>query len=124
MANSLAVDELTELGAHRVQASIELEKASIEALRDHSALEVEVYRYGRPALLTTRATLPAEGEIEDNRANAFSIRSDKRQNLTRLYAKSVFSIPHVNGTSDFYDLTQARWNEPEMNTFNFDKDWL
>ena len=124
VANSLAVDELVELGAHRVQASIELEKASIEALRDHSALEVEVYRYGRPALLTTRATLPAEGEIEDNRANAFSIRSDKRQNLTRLYAKSVFSIPHVAGTSDYYDLTQARWNENETNIFNFDKEWL
>ena len=124
VANSLAVSELAELGVHRVQASVELEKSSIEALRDHSMLEMEVYRYGRPALLTTRATLPAEGEIEDNRANKFSIRSDKRQNLTRLYAKSVFSIPHVNGTSDFYDLTQARWNEPETNTFNFDKDWL
>ncbi len=124
VANSLAVEELAELGANRVQASIELEKSSIEALRGNSPLELEVYRYGRPALLTTRATLPAEGEIEDNRANKFSIRSDKRQGLTRLYAKSVFSIPHVAGTSDFYDLTQARWNENETNTFNFDKDWL
>ena len=124
VANSLAVAELAALGVNRVQASLELEKSSIEALRDHSALELEIYRYGRFALLTTRAALPAEGEIEDNRANKFSIRSDKRQGLTRVYAKSVFSIPHVAGTSDFYDLTQARWNEPETNSFNFETSWL
>ena len=124
VANSLAAAELAVLGVNRVQASLELEKSSIEELRDHSPLELEIYRYGRFALLTTRATLPAEGEIEDNRANKFSIRSDKRQGLTRLYAKSVFSIPHVAGTSDFYDLTQARWNEPETNSFNFETSWL
>ncbi len=124
VANSLAVAELADLGVNRVQASLELEKTSIEELRNHSPLELEVYRYGRFALLTTRATLPAEGEIEDNRANKFSIRSDKRQGLTRLYAKSVFSIPHVAGTSDFYDLTQARWNEQETNSFNFETSWL
>ena len=124
MCNSLAIRELSELGVQRVQAALELERSSIEELRKHSTLELEVYRYGRPALLTTRATLPAEGDIEDNRANKFSIRSDKRQGLTRLYARSVFSIPHVAGTADFYDLTQARWNEPETNTFNFDKEWL
>ena len=124
VANSLAIAELSDLGVNRVQAAIELEKDSIEALRSHSLLELEVYRYGRPALLTTRATLPAEGEIEDNRSNAFSIRSDKRQGLTRLYAKSVLSIPHVAGTADYYDLTQARWKEPETNTFNFESSWL
>ena len=124
VANSLAVDELAELGCHRVQAAVELEKTSIEELRKHSVLELEVYRYGRPALLTTRATLPMEGDIEDNRANKFSIRSEKRLGLTRLYARSVFSIPHVSGTADFYDLTQARWREAETNTFNFEKDWL
>ena len=124
VSNSLAIAELSELGANRVQAALELEKSAIEALRSHSPLEVEVYRYGRPALLTTRAQLPAEGFIEDNRANAFSIRADKRQGLFRLYAKSALSIPHVAGTSDYYDLTQARWNEPETNTFNFEGSWL
>ena len=124
VANSLAVAELAALGVIRVQASLELEKSSIEELRDYSPLELEIYRYGRFALLSTRATLPADGEIEDNRANKFSIRSDKRQGLTRVYAKSVFSIPHVAGTSDFYDLTQARWNEPETNNFNFESSWL
>ena len=124
VSNSLAIAELSELGANRVQAALELEKSAIEALRSHSPLEVEVYRYGRPALLTTRAKLPAEGFIEDNRANEFSIRSDKRQGLFRLYAKSALSIPHVAGTSDYYDLTQARWNEPETNTFNYEGSWL
>ncbi len=124
VANSMAAAELKSWGVKRIQAAVELEKSSIEALRDHSPLELEVYRYGRPALLTTRAVLPVEGNIEDNRGNEFSIRSDKRQMLTRLYAKSVFSIPHVAGTSDFYDLTQARWNEQETNTFNFEGDWL
>ncbi len=124
VANSLAATELADWGVNRVQASLELEKSSIEDLRSHSPLALEVYRYGRFALLTTRAALPAEGEIEDNRGNKFSVRFDKRQNLTRLYAKSVFSIPHVAGTSDFYDLTQARWNEQETNSFNFETNWL
>ncbi|MBR2358785.1 MAG: DUF3656 domain-containing protein [Lentisphaeria bacterium] len=124
VANSLAAAELADWGVSRVQASLELEKLGIEELRNHSPLALEVYRYGRFALLTTRASLPAEGEIEDNRGNKFSIRFDKRQNLTRLYAKSVFSIPHVAGTSDFYDLTQARWNESETNSFNFETSWL
>ena len=124
VANSLAAGELAAYGVQRVQAALEMEKSAIEALRDHSPLELEVYRYGRPALLTTRAILPAEGEIEDNRSNSFSIRSDKRQNLTRLYAKSVMNIPHVAGTSDYYDLTQARWNENENSTFNFESSWL
>ncbi len=123
-ANSLAILELRALGAARVQAALEMEREAIEALREHSTLPLEVYRYGRPALLTTRATLPAENEIEDNRGNKFSIRTDGRLGVTRLYAKAVFSIPHVAGTADYYDLTQARWNEPETAEFNFGGGWL
>ena len=123
-ANSLAAAELRRLGVARVQASVELDRAGLEALRDHSVLPLEVYRYGRPALLTTRASLPMAGELRDNRGNTFSVRPDERQKLTRLYARAVFSIPHVAGTSDFYDLTQARWDEKETSEFNFGSGWL
>ena len=123
VTNSLAVDELRRFGVSRVQASPELEREAIEALRDHAGLPLEVYRYGRPALLTTRAALPVEGEIRDNRGNTFSIRPDSRQKLTRLYAKAVFSVPRIPGTGDFYDLTQARWGEKESSDFNFTKGW-
>ncbi len=124
VANSLAALELSRFGVAQVQAALELERDAIEALRAHAPLPLEVYRYGRPALLSTRATLPAEGEIKDNRGNAFSVRADSRQRITRLYAKAAFSIPHVPGTSDFYDLTQARWGEQETAEFNFSTGWL
>jgi len=122
-ANSLAMAELRRFRVTQVQASVELDRPGLEALRDHAVLPLEVYRYGRPALLTTRAALPVEGELRDNRGNTFSIRPDGRQRLTRLYAKAVFSVPHLAGTLDFYDLTQARWGEQETSEFNFSNGW-
>ncbi len=120
VANSFAAEALRELGAGRALAHIELERGAIEALRDHSALPLELYRLGRPPLLVTRAKLPVEGIFRDNRGQEFMARYDHRDRLSRVYAKEEMSIPRLRGMYDFYDLTLANWNPRESTTFNFE----
>ena len=120
VCNSFASAELAALGADKVMAHIELERSSVEALLGKSPLPVELYRHGRPALLTTRANLPVDGEIWDSRKHEFEIRFDRKSRLTRLHARPVFSIPRLSGCFDYYDLTNATWRMTETETFNFD----
>lgn len=120
VCNSMAIKELEKLGVGRTQAWIELERKEIETLVAKSALPVEIYRYGRPVLLATRAAIPAEGHIHDARHNSFSVRKETKAGLTYVYPKAVMSIPRIPNTVDFYDLTNAYWNEEETATFNFD----
>ena len=120
VCNSMAVMELQRLGATKFQAHAELDKTALENLRDHSVLPMEVYRLGRLPLLVTRAELPIEGNIKDARTNEFSVRSDKRSRLSKVYPLKVISIPRIAGTADFYDLTNANWKNPEETTFNYD----
>ena len=120
----MAVLTLRMLGADRVMAHIELEKSSILELQAKSVLPLELYRLGRPALLTTRAKIAAEGAIWDNRGNEFEVRSDSRSGLSRLYARKVLSLPRLPGIFDYYDLTNATWRTTESESFNFDGNWL
>ncbi|MBR2509348.1 MAG: U32 family peptidase [Lentisphaeria bacterium] len=120
IANSMAVMELQKLGVSGFLAHAELDKTALENLRDHAVLPMEVYRLGRLPLLVTRAAIPVEGNIKDARTNEFSVRYDKRSQLTRIYPVKVISIPRIAGTADFYDITNANWKNPEETTFNYD----
>ena len=111
-----------ELGASRALAHIELDRESYVALRGKSVLELELYRLGRPALLVTRAALPAEGDVRDARHNEFVVRFDPKSNLSRIFPKKVHSIPRLPGFHDFFDLTMAHWRADETDTFNFDRE--
>lgn len=119
VCNSLAAYELQELGACQVQAHVELEKAALEKLIEGSPLRVELYRFGRIPILSTRAQIPAEGEIKDARGNKYMVVKDKGTGLTRLYSAKVLSIPRLPGAADFYDLTNAHWGAKELSEFNF-----
>ena len=120
----MAALELTRFGVTRVMAHLELERGSVEALRDKSVIPVELYRLGRPVLLISRAKIPADGEFRDARNNEFSIRYDHRDGMTRLYPVKVHSVPRLPGVYDYYDLTNANWNARETGTFNFEADWF
>ena len=120
VCNSMAAKELARFGVKRVMAHIELEKEAVIALRDRSPLEVELYRLGRPGLLTTRAELPVEGAFRDNRGNGFEVRCDRITGLSRIYPQKVVSVPRLEGVFDFYDLTNANWKNSETTAFNFD----
>ena len=122
VANSQAVLMAKELGASRALAHIELDRESLIALRGKSVLELELYRLGRPALLVTRAELPVEGDVRDARSNEFTVRSDPRSNLCRVYPKKIHSIPRLPGFHDFFDLTMAHWRAEETDSFNFERE--
>ena len=119
VCNSLAAYELQELGACQVQAHVELEKAALEKLIEGSPLRVELYRFGRIPILSTRTQIPAEGEIKDARGNKYMVVKEKGTGLTRLYSAKVLSIPRLPGAADFYDLTNAHWGAKELSEFNF-----
>ena len=120
VCNSLAVLELMDFGVGRVMAHIELEKNAVLELDGHSPLPLELYRLGRPALLTTRAEIPVEGALRDARGNEFEVRRDGKSRLTRVYPKQVMSLPRLPGIYDFYDLTNATWRTADPASFNFD----
>ncbi len=124
VCNSMAVLELSRFGVTKVTAHLELEKEAVEALRDKSVLPVELYRYGRPVLLISRARIPAEGELNDARGNTFVVRFDKRSGLTRVYPQKIHSVPRLAGVFDYYDLQNAHWNSQETGTFNYDGNWF
>ncbi len=117
--NSMAVCELAAHGISQAQGWVELEHEQLTALIAKSSLPIEVYRYGRPPLLTTRATIPVDGQVRDARKEAFLVRKNSRTGLTELFSRKVLSIPRVAGTMDFYDLINANWHEANTAEFNF-----
>ena len=118
VCSRFAVRQLAELGVSGVQLWLELGRTELERLAAASDLPSEIYRYGRPVLLTTRAAIPAGEEITDVRGNVFQVR--KSGGFTRLTAKKVFSIPDIPGADcSLADLRNADWNEPDTASFNF-----
>jgi putative protease len=120
VCNSMAVQELAGHGAKKIQGWIELEREALTTLIEKSVLPVEIYRYGRPQLLATRAYIATQGEIKDARSNAFVVREDKRTHIASIYPKNVFSIPRIPESADYYDLSNANWNAKDIENFNFD----
>ncbi|MFP4491106.1 MAG: peptidase U32 family protein [Spirochaetaceae bacterium] len=73
VTNSIASAELKNFDVHRVQAWVELEKQALEDFADKNPVRTEIYRYGRPFLLVTRAHIAAEGLINDPRGRKFIV---------------------------------------------------
>ena len=119
VCNSLTAELLADFGITRVQAWPELEREALEELRDSIDIELEIYRYGRLPLLVTRARIPFEGRVKDDMENSYTVHYDKLSGMTYLYPREVFSIPRLAGTYDFYDLTNARWNDNNTSEFNY-----
>ena len=115
----MAVAELKRLNADMVQAWLELEKKELELLTDKAVLPVELYCYGRPPLLSTRAALAVKDRMTDARGNSFRIR--KNGILTQVFSEQVMSIPPLrHADALFYDLRHAETDETDTARFNFD----
>ena len=119
VCNSMAVQEAAQHGIAIIQAWQELEKPELEAMIAKSVLPVELYRYGRPPLLSTRAEIAAEHRMSDLRGETFFVERDGL--LTQIMAEKVMSIPSVRGAAaGLYDLRHANFNEKTTARFNFD----
>ena len=116
--NSFAARELARLGASCVQAWVELERAELEAFVRKSPLPAEQFVFGRPVLLSTRATIQVDGPMQDARGNVFRV--SRHGILTQVAADSVMGLPRLHGFAAYLtDLRDARADEPATALFNF-----
>ena len=122
--NGWAAAELARFGLDRVQGWIELEEKSLKQFVKQAPLPVEIYRSGRPALLTTRAVIPATGEINDSRGKSFTVK--KEDGLYRLFGAEVTSFPGQAGCSHYFDNshTSPRDKEKDTDNLNWDRDLI
>lgn len=120
--NSLAVRELLDRGASRVQAWIELDSVALDALLARTRSVLEVYTFGRPPILTTRAVPAMFGPMKDGRGLGFEVVKDKA-GLTRLYSQQAYQIQMPADVSTFLDCSRAKPGEAKTYTFNFKQDW-
>ncbi len=112
------------LKLNKIQAWVEMEKEEISGLLEKSPSPMEIYIYGRPQLLITRAFIPTDNIISDSKGNKFIVIKDKRNGLVHLYAEKVLNIPEFDGVSTFLDLSNAKLDEENTSTFNYDYSML
>ena len=116
--NSFAARELGRLGVSLVQAWVELERAELEAFARKSPVPAEQFIFGRPVLLSTRAAIHVDGDMQDARGNTFRVAH--RGILTQITADKVMELPRVRGFASYLtDLRDARADEPGEALFNF-----
>jgi hypothetical protein len=120
VTNTLACEELKAFRVAKVQGWLELEKEALEQLIETAPLPVELFTYGRPFLLATRARVEVEGKIVDARKKTFTVERGKRYGLTYVYPREVLSIPAPSQAHRYYDYSHAGEGEKTTSTFNFE----
>lgn len=116
-ANSFAVEFLREAGVECVCLWPELDREALDATLQRVGEVCEVFTFGRPPILATRAKIPTHGRITDARGNAFQI--EHQDGITLLYPGLPMRLPDYENHARFLDLTHARLHETETTPFNF-----
>jgi collagenase-like PrtC family protease len=131
--NALAVRELARLGFGEATVSVEADATKLEAILRRAPLPCSVVVFGRPALVVTRAELPAavvHAELEDRRAarmrarrsgGLWELRPVRPFDLrgTQLPAAVSHAVADLVASPD----PIAEWMEPVAgaSTFNLDR---
>ena len=119
VCNSFAAAELADRGVSMVQGSLELGAEEWRLVAEKSPLPCELYCYGRPVLLSTRANLPVRGEMSDTKGERFRV--EKNGILTQVMAEKVMSVPSLpQAAALFYDYRHADGREKDLAKFNYD----
>ncbi|MDY7029241.1 MAG: U32 family peptidase [Spirochaetota bacterium] len=124
VSNSLAVQELADFGAGGSQAWIELDRKGIEGIIEASSVPIEIYRYGRPFILATRAKVSAEGMITDPRGKKFLLEYSPSDKVCYLYPIEILRIPEIPGTDEYWDFRKEGRGEKVFSSFNFDTEYV
>ncbi|MCK5196903.1 MAG: DUF3656 domain-containing protein, partial [Spirochaetales bacterium] len=124
VSNSFASRQLLEMGVEKIQGWIELEKEAFINLVYFSPLPVEVYRYGRPHIFTSRANINVEGEIADSHGVKFFVKKDTEAGLNSIYSHKVIKIPNIENTSGCFDYRNSEPGETATTDFNFSAEWV
>lgn len=113
-SNSLACQELVDWGAEKVLLWPELDREGMESILKKAGNFAEVLVDGKVPILVTRAKIPIEGKIQDQRGAIFYVK--RRGDLTFLFPEKKLSLPiypschHLQ--SDTHDENQSvtDWN--------------
>jgi putative protease len=114
VCNSLALEQLLELGVDYAMAWLELEPAAILDIEKRCHDRLQQYLYGRVPMLTTRAEIPAQGMVADLRGNRFEI--IRATGLTTLYHEGVYAPQPIPGLTGFRDMVVAESAGDQGNT--------
>lgn len=121
ICNSLAMAELVSCGIETATAWVELTNADLKDLIKVCGKRIEVFKYGKIPILTTRMHIPVSGKVTDKRGAKFEI--TKKDGLTYLYPSQVLSIKPPKDNPVFMDLSHAKLDEKAVTTFNQNRDW-
>jgi len=105
-----------------VEAWVELEEEAIRALVEHSPVPVEMLVEGHIPILATRAEVPIEGVINDDRGANYLVKHDAASGITYVYSERTLKLPVVPGTipRKTEKLREVRKSNPS--TFNFHRE--
>ncbi|MDC7126456.1 MAG: DUF3656 domain-containing protein [Spirochaetales bacterium] len=126
-ANSLAAKELHSLGVKRCQIWLELDKEAIELAAQNWPVTAEMYRYGRPFLLASRAQLSVEGLITDSRGKTFEVKKaplheldfSENDGLSFIFPTENIALPEIKDCANYYETFNEK-NGGEETSFNYD----
>jgi len=133
ICNSLAVCELRNLvekfsSSHSpvrsIQAWIELEECEIRNLIKNSPLQVEMITEGCIPILVTRAEIPTDGKIKDDRGAGYFIEKDKMTGITYVYPDKYFRIKAVKGAIPYKLNSDVPVDKTRVSTFNFEREFV
>ena len=139
VCNSLAVCELRTLANHfcrsgkvsdsqhiikSVQAWIELEKDEIGNLIKHSPVQIQMITEGCVPILVTRADIPAEGMVKDDRGAGYFIEKDRKGGLTTIYPDKYFKIELLEGAIPYKLNSNIPVDKTKISKFNFEREFV
>jgi len=104
-----------------VEAWVELEGSAIERLAERSPVQVETPPRRELPLLATRAEIPVEGKITDDRGGEYRIEKDRKTGLTLLLPKKEMDIPEAAGT---FKRRADSADETNASRFNYDRELI
>ena len=133
ICNSLAIREIRtllyrggessdEIDLTSIEAWVELEETAILALTDHSIVPVEMLVEGHIPILVTRAEVPVEGRINDDRGANYFVKRDPVSEITYIYPEKMLKLPSVPGTIPRKVDKLSEVRSPVTGTFNFNRE--
>jgi putative protease len=128
VCNSYTIDELQNLISKnnmnliKVQAWVELEEKELINIKEYSHIPLEIFASGRVPLMSTRASIPVNGIIHDDRGAEYIIEKDDFSEITYIYSNKLLNIPRIEGTAVF--ATCKKMLSKKLSTsFNFNREF-
>ncbi|MCK5843853.1 MAG: U32 family peptidase, partial [Victivallales bacterium] len=105
-----------------VEAWVELEEREIHAMVESSPVPVEMLVEGHIPILVTRAEVPIEGRINDDRGANYFVQRDSKTGITYIYSERPLELPLVKGAIPRKTGKLPEFPDVNPSTFNFNRE--